>query len=502
MKLDVEYNNIQTIPRWLSHCKSKKVNCPNILTSDNPSEYEIINHNNLIEEWKENKTLSYAIQLVASSETLGLKDNIPYKEALFFLKSKRELFKDNKLLTNILGDYDDNQEKEYTDNTQYYRDSIRDIKIKLLFSCRDSVLWTDLAYFYTISGNRKKAEKCIRTAISLNNYNSHIIRSAARYYIYCDNPEKALYIIRNSPNVLQDPLVLSSEIAISEAFKLKSFNIKKGKILLQNDNIPKCFLSELNSTIATIECNHGNLKRGKRYINNALEDPNENALAQIQFLAKKNDIVFSPQQFDIPCRYEADAWNYFYSYNYVEAATESQKWFNFHPFSTRPAILNSFIRGTFLDQHEEAISIIDQSLKLSPNSSMLLNNKAFSLAKIGKVDEARECIGRIDSQDLNDFDNTDITVLKATSGLIEYRSDNPIEGNRLYKEATEYLKAKKDFVLEARALYFWSLEESRFNPIEAEKIKAEANTLAHKYKIQEVITLLKKNTLKIEGEGI
>ncbi|MDR2083744.1 MAG: hypothetical protein LBP67_01960 [Bacteroidales bacterium] len=496
MKLDIEYNNRQVIPRWLTHHSCRKIIMPQNVIILKPTEVEIANHEKLIEEWKSNKTNSFSIQLIASSEVLGLTKTESFKEAVSLVKKQKDILNENLLLKDFLHeDYDDDIGAVLL-NSIDIRNSIRDIKSKLMIFSNDPILWIDMAYFYTISGHKSKADKCIRVALSFNNCNPHIIRSSSRYYVLCEDPEKALYIIRSSPNFKRNPLLLSSEIAISEGFGLKSKGIKNGLMLIQDGNNSKKLLSELNIAIATLECNSGNLKKGKKYIAESLFGINENTLAQIQYLSKKNDINFLPDQFNIPCKFEVDAWYNYYNHNYVEAADQSEKWFNFHPFSTRPIVLNSYIQGTILNKHKEAVDIINRSLLLSPTNSILLNNKAFSLAKLDKIDEARECINKIGSALEDGFDQDDFNVLKATMGLIEYRSGNQKDGNRLYNESYEYFKRNNEYTLEARALFFWSLEEAKYNQENAKKLRAQADELGKKYKIYEIEELLKNNKLK------
>jgi hypothetical protein len=492
MKLDIEYNNRQIIPRWLPYQMGKKIFNANGKIPIKPTDIEILNHEKLIDDWKKNKSISYAIQLIASSETLGLTDTVSHKEALTFLKLKNIYLKDNLLLNNFLNPEETRENNNIVQDNGSIRKTINSIKTKLLTYCADSILWTDLAYFYTISGNKQKAEKCIRIALSLNSCNLHIVRSAARYYVYRDDPEQALYVLRNSPNIKKNPMILSSEISISEAFNIKSMFVKNGQTILQNSDISRGLLSELNATIATIECNYGNLKKGKKYIHEALERPNENTLAQIQYLHNKNGIPFLVRNFDIPCRFEVNTWNNFYTFQYREAITESRNWFNFHPFSSRPVLLNSYIKQTIFDEHEDAVSIIDEYLKFAHGNSALLNNKAFSLAKLGKLSEAKKCIDKILNPDVNQFDNTDKNVIRATLGLIEYNTGNPDSGHNLYNDAVNYFKQNGNFSLATKALYYWSEEEKLINPTNAEKLRREAEYLAEKYKIQETKILLEK----------
>jgi hypothetical protein len=492
LKHDLDYHNRQIIPRWLPHHKKILITTSSKKQSYIPTEYEIEQHNKLRDDWRMNKSISFAVQLVASADILNLTNDEYYKEALFFIKQQNNLITNNELYKNLFS-FSTDDYYDILNINQNIRKSIKDIKEKLLVCINDPILWIDLAYYYTISSCKKKAEKCIRVALSLNNYSPYIIRSAVRFFVFCQEPERALYILKNSPNLLSNPLLLSAEISVSEAFHFTTKNAKKG-ISLLNDGRHSCDdLAELNASIATIECNFGNLKKGKKLINNALLGPNENTLAQIQYLSKRNNLPFSLQQFEVPCRYEANAFNNLYLHNYKDVITETKKWFDFHPFSPRPAMLFSFVNSTFFNGYEESISIIDKTFKLLPLNNLLLNNKAFALAKIGKIKEANDCIKTILSSDRNESDDLDNNTLKATMGLIAYRSGIPDEGRKLYKEAVEHFEKSGNIINQARALFFWSEEEKAYNTEEANKILSKASEITKKYNIQEVQILLDNN---------
>jgi tetratricopeptide (TPR) repeat protein len=440
-----------------------------------------------LQEWRENKSISFAIQLLATARIFNLTDSKEYEEASIFIKNfneQKNIFSNNPLLSDFLDIETDTESPEIINARDRLRPIIKihELKSKILTNYKDSILWMDLAYFHFILGNREKAKKYIKIALNLNNYNPHVVRSAARFYLFLDEPEKAISIIRKSPNLLHNPLILSSEIAISEAFELNTKNAKKSFNLLTNKNIPTNMLSELNATIATLEYNYGNIKNTKRHIFSTLLRPNENALAQIQFLNEKRNVPFSTETYDIPFRYEADTWSHYQNFRYKEAVIESNKWHHLQRFSTRPTLLNSFIQATFFNKNEDAIAIIDETLKLKVNDPALLNNKAFSLAKLGKIEEAEDCLTKI-TEGVPDL--TDAATIKATHGLVEYRKNNQELGRKLYKEAIETFGQIRDFTRQTRALFYMYIEERRYNLKEAEPIKIKAEELANRHHIKE-----------------
>lgn len=60
------------------------------------------------------------------------------------------------------------------------------------------------------------------------------------------------------------------------------------------------------------------------------------------------------------------------------------------------------------------------------------------------------------------------------------------------EKATDGFNRNKDFTHEARALYYWHIEEKKYKPKEAEKIRLRSEMLANQYNIHEVKMLLNK----------
>jgi hypothetical protein len=106
---------------------------------------------------------------------------------------------------------------------------------------------------------------------------------------------------------------------------------------------------------------------------------------------------------------------------------------------------------------------------------------------------ARECINKILKQTIS---QDDLSVVNATRGLIEYRDNNPKEGRNLYKKAVDKFNVSARRVREARALYFWSEEEKRFDSekyiILRNQVEKLSEKLIDKNDINEIKMLLNK----------
>jgi len=490
MRTDIEYSNRQLIPRWLPYNKACLLSFKSALNNRFINDVEKTNNNIAIEEWKANRSISYALNIIATSHTLELQQDTYYKEAIDFLIDAG--FKDNVFFLNMLGE----KNEKYLCCQEEERDSITSTRIhetRLLVReyPNDALRWMDLAHYYLLAGNQIKAEKHINIALSLNNTNAHIIRSAARYFVYRENPEKALQIIRNSNSLNNNPLLLSSEISISEAFEIKSKAIKKAREKLFDGNYSISQLSELNATLATLEFNSGSYKKGKHYLENALCTPNENTLAQAQFLIRKYDCSFDSTLFKIPCRYEADAWNYYQNMDFNDSLKQARQWFYYQPFSSRPAILYSYIQSLIFENNGEALKVLNDAIKLSKGDFSLINNKTVALAQNGNIEEAIQELEKLMS--FSDIDEGESGVLLATMGLVEYKKNNYLLGRKYYKEAIEKFKKYKYQSRECIAYYYWYREEERFDKNESERLYKITKEIAEKYNYTDI-----KYKLKIE----
>jgi tetratricopeptide (TPR) repeat protein len=485
MKSDIEYTNRQIIPRWLPFLKASLVNVKSTFNKKKPNNIEEMNLRDAENEWEENKTISFAMNLVASYHILGIESTARYKDAVQFIIDNNEKIHGNIFFEEVLGIQDNSDqccidEENHLDEHQ----NIHKSRIIVRRNPNDALGWIDLAFFYVLEGNIEKAEKCVKIALSINNENYHIIRSAARFYVYRNNPEKALDIIRRSKSIGSNPLLLSSEISISEAFDLKSKTIKSARIMIADDNVQKRQLSELNATLATLEFNGGSIKKGKGLLQNALIMPNENTLAQAQYLIRKFDGNLDVSTFSVPCKYEADSWNNYRLMDFKKAVEQSERWFYYQPFSSRPAILYSYLQSLLFENYHEAIRLLDSAIKLSPNNFTVLNNKAVALIKINRIEDANKIISKLTH--LGNLSENDKAVLIATTGLYMYRVNDIYQGRQKYKEAIDIFKKNKGTNQECIAYYYWYKEEELIKGDEKEKLFNIAKELADKYSYSDI----------------
>ena len=165
------------------------------------------------------------------------------------------------------------------------RESVRRLRLRLIRHPRDAIAWIDLAYIYGLLRSTRRAERCIRTAVTLAPNSRVVLRSAARFFAHREDPDNALGFLRRSDALRHDPWLLASEISIAEAFGVRSPHAKSAIRLVEQIDTHPLNKTELLGALSTLEFrNTTSQRRARRWLRQAMEYPNENTLAQAEHL--------------------------------------------------------------------------------------------------------------------------------------------------------------------------------------------------------------------------
>jgi tetratricopeptide (TPR) repeat protein len=489
MSMINDYQNRQLIPRLLPF-ETSNILSLNINTSkknyDGINAFELKNYHKLKVEWKAEKNIILAIQILFYEiihDTLIINNEL----IEYLNKQKKSL---NQIEKEILGiaiyKFSNNKESLQSDvGDNDVGNIIKELRISNKINPLNSLQWCNLGYCYTKLGLREKARKAFLISIGLNNSNRHIVRSAARFFLHMGDIEFGHHILSNSPRINHDPNLISAEIAFSELMKKKSKFIDRGIKLREDKDISIFEKNELLAQIATLEFSHGKNSKGRLLINECSIEPNENTLAQIAFLEKKGLIEQREEiKTSVAFQFEALARHHFNNSNFHEAYNYAKLWNNFQPFTSFPAALSTYIAIEILGRHKEAIEIAESALKISPDSISLRNNLAFSYAKINRVEEAIKVIKKVNKSEIDDYDRA---VLLATTGFIAFKLGNIDDARDGYNEAINYFRLNKYEESLARALYNYS---SILDKNESNAILKEVMELSKRNSIKELIFLL------------
>ena len=360
---------------------------------------------------------------------------------------------------------------------------ISTLKKRIIQFPYNSINWMDIAFYYAIIGQIRKAKRSVDVAVSLSPNNRFVLRSAVRFYLHIGEEDKALYIIKKSYLVSIDPWITSVEIALTQRFGLKTKYYKKGVQLLTSRNYSNFCLSELNCTIGTLQYNSGSNRKAKKYIVDSLIDPNENVLTQAEWLLPNINIPITNRP-NLKFLSEANTRKYFLESKFKESLSSALDWIKFQPFCTGASSFGSYIASVCLEEYGTAIDISKKALITSPGDLTLINNLAHALCLDGKISEASEVIGNIDITKVKPLDKYIIT---ATNGLICYNIDEAEKGFQLYSDSVEFFKKNNDRGRIAIALYYWGKAEIHCDKTRGEKLLNESEALSKELNLVEII---------------
>lgn len=335
---------------------------------------------------------------------------------------------------------------------------ISDLKRHLAFNPRDSIASVDMARLYAIKGQNGRALNAIRRAVALQPDNRFVLRSASRFYIHDDRADEAFSILKRSARTQEDPWLMASLISVEAIQNRSPMYYKKAKSMIDANRFAPFHTAELNAAIATCEANAGQFKNARRLFSRALNDPNDNALAQAIWAS--NEFVF-PVAIDpnwLTRRFSSEA-NYYaqeHAGDFNAALEAAMQWFEDEPFSTRPLIAASFT-ASILGEFATAQDQLQTALNLDPDDDKIKNNLVFALANQGLIPEAERLL--LDIYNSENKRETEISGHTfANLGLLFYRRGDHESGRKFYDLADTVLSKQKDAASRAIALSFWVQE--------------------------------------------
>lgn len=415
-------------------------------------------------EFKTNGLAGFAADVVSTAFALG-KEAEAEEEARFLLSSQHvpkpltELAQ--RVLERLPGSLKPFQlifpTPHDTLDKQRMRAAVKEARAGLRDDPRNVMLWVDLAHFFSTLGHVEKATQAMVNALRLTPSNRFVLRAASRFFLHAGDVRHAHNLLRSAPNVKTDPWVLSAEIAVAGAAHRTSRNVKTARYFLNSEKFSPLHTAELASAVGTLEMEAAKTKKGKSFVQQSLVRPTENAIAQAAWLSRNfSGIPISTQMLSISP--EASAYQGVENINWQAALYGARKWLMDQPFSSRPAILGSYIAAVAVGDYEQSVELAAQGFLAEPDNFSLRNNLAFAHAEAGRVDTARELMH---GQSVASLSAEELPVFYATTGLIEFRSGNADRGRELYRSAIAKALENRDEIRLALATAFFSLEEER-----------------------------------------
>ena len=448
-----EIENRLLVPNWRDFRRTVKIG---ELGSRNESKINNIDNSKIIFEWHHNKSLGVAADLIGNSFISNDLYTEELKQAIELVEKKSydastsllSLIAQIKEELNPIKDVSNKILEKNIDSIEEFKSIFdNDLLNKIIAKTKNltkkhisnSVYWIELARLYTIKGQLLQAEKCVQIALHLAPDNRFVLRSATRFFIHIEKEEKALYYLRNTQSIKKDPWLVSAHIASSNLIGRFSPFIKNGRDLIYSKNFSAYDLTELSSSIGSLEIANGSFKKAKPFLELSTQSPNDNSLAQFEWLSKRERrLIFDPKKFKtVKNPFEAFAFENFKNGEFKEAFYNCIDWFLDMPFSKRPLMFASYI-STILEEHDTAILLCLIGLRYDNNEIGFLNNLIYNYCLKNDLENAEKYLtSYLPKYNELHLSNELKITLQATIGLFLVRTNQIEEGKMYYKSAIE-----------------------------------------------------------------
>ncbi len=467
----------RVIPNWKSFSKTARLG---ELNSSQPEKrVDLVSINDYIGDWNMNRSVPFAADLLSAAVSNGQMNCQEVKEAAtFILAHKEDCTNSQKALASaILNSVKEKVEQkmdEINDDNLFdcisidaIHKKIATLKHKIIDYPYNPILYVELSRCYISIGQVDQSVLAIHKALYLGKNNRFIIRSAARLHLHLQDKEQALHVLKKNELIKNDPWLMASEISISSMLDRNSNNIKRGLTLLESGNYSSASISELASSIGTIEYFNGSTKKSKKLFHTSLIDPNDNSLAQAEWAASKSllqDVdLLNIHTLPMNRFYESCALSSFNRKEFVDSIRFASDWIEDMPFAKRPVLFASSISTTHLKEYELSEKILNIGLQANPMDPELINNIAYACAMNNEIEKAEGYLAQIKSNIVNEGE-IDVCLL-ATRGLVDFRKGLYDSGRELYLSAIKKsLEFKDSPNLNRTAFLNYAREELRIDP--------------------------------------
>lgn len=415
-------------------------------------------------DWRANRSIAYATDLISAGLVTGDKHDCDVGEAVDFILGQDLATESSaRRLAEFVaeGGHDNAFETAGSSNNGGFEKSSRQqiqlLRRRIRNNPRNAIAWVDMARHYAVLGAEKQAFRSIANGLALAPHNRFVLRSTARFFVHNNDPEKAYDVLRRNPVTLMDPWLRAAEIAVGSMVGKTPARLGRTKKNLRHGASDPGHISELASAVATVELDNGANKSARRLFDLGLVQPTENAVAQADWAQTQlPGISLDESHFGLPGTYEANAAEYFEKFDFEHCIQECERWLSDEPFSSRPLELKTFLSLVVFEDFGEAISSAMRGLVSNPDNFLLCNNLTIALAESGNVEDAKT---RFESVRVANLEFQDRTCWLGTNGLLAFRANDKQLGRAFYEQAASDAELKTENQLVALALFYWAGEE-------------------------------------------
>ena len=198
----------------------------------------------------------------------------------------------------------------------------------------------------------------MNTAVELTPNNRFILRSAARFFVHINDPDRALHLLcfrsRATPS---DPWLIASEIAVEAILDRTSDLVKVGRRMLAADAYHPLHLSELASAIGTWKWKLTAVARLESFSERRLFSQQKMSVAQAGWAFAKWVYLNLITSYMEKRSFVSHVQSSFHGGRWNDALNASRQWLGDQPFSSRPAVLGSYVAGVWSQDFVESVQL-------------------------------------------------------------------------------------------------------------------------------------------------
>lgn len=346
---------------------------------------------------------------------------------------------------------------------------IRDLRTLLQAYPRSPLLHLDMARSLVTVGQTEKARRSVSTAHTLAPENRTVLRAAARFMMNAGDKEQAHRLIRNAERTRHDPWLIAAEIALSQNMKKAPKFWRPGRDFIKRAALSPLHLSELAVAMGTQELLEGNRKDARKLFAKGLQDPTENAMAQVRWAeAQMGTTLFNEGSLALAAgnkAYEAEFLHHFNNADIQHAGECSERWFEAEPFSSVAASAVAYV-ASLVDDYQRAEQFARLGLIAHPDEPSLYNNYLYARISSGDIftnrtpEQIMAAVREIVRKLRKYVEAGDIARVHALAnlGLLAFRLGQHEDGRQIYESAILSAQKMQQPAWAATAAVFFARE--------------------------------------------